>query len=665
ISMQKNYVASIIFNLKVKDIYKKKNLFYIVNYLLNQYGDMFEIIIVEQGVIPIIKEDVKNNYKEKNIKYFFLYNPYEFDSGWGKNISAQYFSNTDTIVFYDFDFIVGDNFVDEIYLCKKGRYKVISPFSDICHLDQIELDEIKINPNFIKSIARDYHPIKSIAYGLCIFNKEFFLNTKGFVCHASYDIENRVMDNMLRYFCKADEIRISNSTYFCLWGPEEREVQHSSNLIFLKEKYGNSYIENQQKYNNICLAGEINIEAIERYNNLRKIFFEDMELYNSNDVYYVDNLYISARNNENFYTKKSEYEDSVYNISFDDLYNLNNFRNIYKGKRCFIIGNGPTLNKHDLSLLKNEITFGFNSIFYKRDEFKPNFYIVEDNLVMRENIEIIESYDVQYKFFPINYKSWIKKPSSNQIFFKMNLGFYHDKSRYYRIPRFSLDATEELFCGQSVTYIALQLAYFMGFSEVYFIGMDFHYVIPKSHKRRGYTLISDTDDPNHFHKDYFGKGKSWHDPLIHFVPRNYQLAKLIYESSGRKIYNATIGGKLEIFDRVDYYSIFKKSNIPNTGAVEQVKKHLSYKLGKAIIHDTKQFKNIINFPFRIFRIVKEHNKDKNNIGKNLREYSDYSEAVKIQQYFSYRLGKCIVSNYKNPFLLYKLIKIVIEHKRRK
>ncbi|XAK24276.1 6-hydroxymethylpterin diphosphokinase MptE-like protein [Campylobacter coli] len=641
---------------------------FILNDLLNKYGVLFEFLIVEQDIVPFLKEKLVGYCKENsNVKYHFLYNPYEFNLNWGKNVAARYFSGAKTIVFYDFDFIVKDNFVEEIYLCNQEKCKVSSPFGYIYYLDKMNSYNFKKQSNLQNiSLLKKTNFLKSIVDGLCIFNRNFFLEINGFNQHMPFDIENKISNLILKYICKESEIRISDETYFCLWKPQKYELQNNFGFTFLKEKYGNSYFESRKLFNNICLNDcKINEEQVAKYSSLKKQFFGDADLYRFEKRNLCQYFFQKQAKTNDFYCKNLEYGESLYQISFNDIYKINNFRNVFKRKkRCFIIGNGPSLNKHDLFLLKNEITFGFNSIFYKKNEFKPNFYIVEDSLVMKERLREIENYEVQYKFFPINYKELLK-PSQNQFFFKMNLGFYQGTSRYFRIPRFSLDATEELFCGQSVTYIALQLAYFMGFEEVYLIGMDFHYIIPESHKRVGSTLVSDTDDPNHFHKDYFGKGKSWHDPKLHEVAKNYKMAKLIYESSGRKIYNATIGGKLEIFDRVDYYSIFKKSNIPNTGAVEQVKKHLSYKLGKAIIHDTKQFKNIINFPFRIFRIVKEHNKDKNNIGKNLREYSDYPEAVKIQQYFSYRLGKCIVSNYKNPFLLYKLIKIVIEYKRRK
>jgi hypothetical protein len=241
-----------------------------------------------------------------------------------------------------------------------------------------------------------------------------------------------------------------------------------------------------------------------------------------------------------------------------DVSELQKLKDKFKGKRCFIIGNGPSLNKIDLSLLKDEYTFGVNSIFLKeKDGFKPTFYVVEDNHVYHDNIEEINKFDVEYRFFPTAYKKIIKN-RKNTLFFNMNTGFYKEISPYNQIPRFSVDSSDELYCGQSVTIINLQLAYYLGFSEVHLIGMDFSYDIPKSAIIDGSTILSTEDDPNHFDSSYFGAGKKWHDPMLHNVLKSYQLCKIMYEIDGRIIYNSTIGGKLELFKRKDYFSIFNK-----------------------------------------------------------------------------------------------------------
>ena len=108
-----------------------------------------------------------------------------------------------------------------------------------------------------------------------------------------------------------------------------------------------------------------------------------------------------------------------------------------------------------------------------------------------------------------------------------------------------------LYCGQSVTIINLQLAYWFGFTEIGLIGMDFSYSVPSGSAGQGNIFTSAGDDPNHFDPRYFGAGKSWKDPQLNRVLANYALAKAIFESDGRRIVNCTVGGRLEAFERVD------------------------------------------------------------------------------------------------------------------
>lgn len=228
----------------------------------------------------------------------------------------------------------------------------------------------------------------------------------------------------------------------------------------------------------------------------------------------------------------------------------------FRGERCFIIGNGPSLNKCDLTALSDEFTFGVNGIFYKTDEigFVPKFYVVEDSHVIDDNLDRINQYDVDFKFFPSIYKDKIKN-LKNTFFFSADLGFYRKNHKSFGKPRFSERFDQVAFVGQSVTYLNLQLAYFLGFTEVYLVGMDFSYDIPDTAIKTGETIQSTEDDPNHFHPEYFGSGKKWHDPKIEMVGLNYRFAKQVYERNGRKIFNATHGGNLELFERVNFDSI--------------------------------------------------------------------------------------------------------------
>ena len=233
--------------------------------------------------------------------------------------------------------------------------------------------------------------------------------------------------------------------------------------------------------------------------------------------------------------------------------NLETLRDSFKGERCVIVGNGPSLNDLDLSLLVDVPFFAVNGIFYASDRLPcpPTFYVVEDNAVARENTEAIVDFEATHKLFPAPYRSKFGE-GSNIHYFRMNHGFYARRSPHYCVPRFSVDAGQRVYCGQSVTIINLQLAHFFGFEEVLLIGMDFSYTIPDDADRDGDLIVSRSDDPNHFHPDYFGTGKTWKDPKLERVLASYQLAKSVYEATGRRIVNATPGGNLQVFDRIDF-----------------------------------------------------------------------------------------------------------------
>lgn len=233
---------------------------------------------------------------------------------------------------------------------------------------------------------------------------------------------------------------------------------------------------------------------------------------------------------------------------------ISHYHDLHKGKRAFIIGNGPSLNNCDLTLLKDEITFGVNSIFLARETtgFWPTYYIVEDIFVAEDRAEQINNYHYPKQKFFGNYLKHciVESPDISWL----NVRFRYDE--YENFPHFSMNALRMIWTGGTVSYICLQLAYYMGFSTVYLIGFDHSYKIPVDGIAKGTEILSQSDDLNHFHPDYFGRGFRWHDPRVDRMEKAYIKAKKYFEMDNRRIYNATVGGKLEVFERVDYKKIF-------------------------------------------------------------------------------------------------------------
>jgi len=226
------------------------------------------------------------------------------------------------------------------------------------------------------------------------------------------------------------------------------------------------------------------------------------------------------------------------------LKRIQSFRNKYVGQRCFVIGNGPSLQKMDLTPLKNEVSFGLNRIFLLFDllGFQTTYYVAVNHLVIEQSAEEIISNVQNPKFIDWEARKYLKF-TQNMMFLKS----YHD------IPRFYTDITRGIWQGMTVTFVALQIAYYMGFDQVILIGVDHSFNTKgKPHE----VVITEDDDIDHFNPNYFGKGFRWQLPDLEGSELAYRMAKSQYEKMGREILDATLGGKLQVFKKVEFTSLF-------------------------------------------------------------------------------------------------------------
>jgi hypothetical protein len=126
---------------------------------------------------------------------------------------------------------------------------------------------------------------------------------------------------------------------------------------------------------------------------------------------------------------------------------------------------------------------------------------------------------------------------------------------YKPFPKFSNDFSEKVFWGGTVSFLNLQFAFYLGCNPIYLIGFDHNYTVTE--KSENFVITSEKDDINHIHPNYFGKGYRWHDPNVERMERSYLEAKKFFHQHNVKIFNATIGGKLEVFERCEYDKIFQ------------------------------------------------------------------------------------------------------------
>lgn len=212
---------------------------------------------------------------------------------------------------------------------------------------------------------------------------------------------------------------------------------------------------------------------------------------------------------------------------------LKSMKNKYKGNRCFVIATGPSLTIEDLELLKDEYTFGMNSIClaYDKTDWRPTFFGVQDKKVYGIIKDKLDHRVISFIPGSLTGKG---KLEDNIVPFPCN-SYYHDFELRYDVrlfSRFSDDCYRIVYDGYSITHSLLQIAIYLGFEEIYLLGADCNYV---------------AGEKQHF----IEHGHS--DPkFLTAGERNivsYKEVKKYADSHCIKVYNATRGGMLEVFER--------------------------------------------------------------------------------------------------------------------
>lgn len=225
-------------------------------------------------------------------------------------------------------------------------------------------------------------------------------------------------------------------------------------------------------------------------------------------------------------------------------------RGRYRDQRCFILGNGPSLKRTDLSKLETEYTFGLNRIYLMFDElgFETSFLVSVNALVLEQCAVELSKLGIP-KF--LGWSGYHAFPSQARAeVFWLNTFLLPSLPRFAKTPTGPMGLWE----GVTVTYVALQLAYFLGFSEAILVGVDHNFTTQGPPHRE---VVTDAEgDPNHFSKDYFGPGFRWQLPDLETSELSYALARYYFHLDGRRIRDATVDGKLTIFPKVSYESLF-------------------------------------------------------------------------------------------------------------
>ena len=218
-------------------------------------------------------------------------------------------------------------------------------------------------------------------------------------------------------------------------------------------------------------------------------------------------------------------------------------KNLYDGE-CIVVCNGPSLNDVPLEFLRSRPTFGCNRITLLQSEFIPTFY----SCIGANQLDTPERRDTIYPILDKVEYAFINRLLINEFAHYDNVysiigwprsthGANSDRTKY------SHDPLVWVGIGFTMTYIALQIADYVGFTTALMVGLDHKYDM--------------TSDRKHFYRD----GEV---PLFEVAPGPHGPAKwqqgcdhvfahalVAWKAKGKKIYNLTPDSACDVFRKHD------------------------------------------------------------------------------------------------------------------
>ena len=230
---------------------------------------------------------------------------------------------------------------------------------------------------------------------------------------------------------------------------------------------------------------------------------------------------------------------------------LSVFKDCHKGEKCVLMCNGPSLNRVDFSRIDKDrfVFFGLNKIFLGFESLG-----IQPKYIAAVNRKVIAQSEEQYSNLPI--VKFLSTPIEESL--APDRPFTHQLNTILPFPhlRFSEDICEYIHEGWTVTHVALQIIFYMGFSEVYIVGMDHRFAqhVPGQENKESIIHGADMD---HFDPAYFGNGQSWDFPDLANNEISYKAALEVFQAHDRKIFDCTINGACRVFPLLDIESIYE------------------------------------------------------------------------------------------------------------
>jgi len=245
-------------------------------------------------------------------------------------------------------------------------------------------------------------------------------------------------------------------------------------------------------------------------------------------------------------------------------------KNLHNGKRCFLLGSGPSILNENLKPLKNEIVFALNN-FCVHDDFEeimsgnePKYYITapihppqtQDEwsrwfFDMEKRIPITTTLLLGLDKYPFNTKYITDK---YKIFQKHKMYWYFSGifiSKDYIFSKSDIQLQKLIWAASSVSTYAILTAIYMGFDEIYLLGVDHNYICISNEKE--YRFYK-----NSIHqKDEINRMKLKRSDEIFGAANVFLENELIAENTEAKIFNCSEASLLNMFEKKSFLEVLK------------------------------------------------------------------------------------------------------------
>lgn len=249
------------------------------------------------------------------------------------------------------------------------------------------------------------------------------------------------------------------------------------------------------------------------------------------------------------------FEFEYYKTHKAKFFDIKNLHNKNWGGTCFIVCNGPSLTASDLDklALSGIESFGTNRIYniYKDTIWRPTYVSIFDQGLMYDKESLRAISEAQPKCFFLN-----KNAAYTARDLKCNLSLIDCdwSKKLLKEPNFSINAAEGIYGIGTVTYSCIQIAYYLGFRKIYIIGADNKY--PWTHMKDGSHKFDESLQSYFSGLEQIVKkpamGATWEMNVA------YDYAESLSKELGLKIYNATRGGNLNSFERIDFETAIER-----------------------------------------------------------------------------------------------------------